>query len=518
MPARGTIFDAAGMTMPRDATAPTWEWTSNPPRPGETLSQQDKVLHTTDDRIKEVLFGGAPGGGKTHLLIAMAYLHVMEFGRDAIVGMFRQETPEFRDILNQATKMYMPLEGKWNDRDRMWRFPNGGTIQMTYLRNMEDAFGHKGAAYSLLLWDEVTGWHDEAPYEFLQTRLRSTNVDLFCQSVATANPDGPGMWWVRERWKVMDPAVPPETPFHAELDEDVPEDAEASKRVFIPSLLQDNPHLNRDNQYRDALYAIKDHARREAYVKGDWSVFVGQAYPEFDERFHVCDRPFIPSDWTKWAALDWGSSTPYCVLYFAKDPIGHIFVWREVYGADMKRKNMGLSRSASEVAREEWGHATERGVRMMVVDPSIYNRTGHEKTIADDWAAAGWVMQRGNRDRRTRGEKIRDVLQTVCSDGKPILQIADQCINLRRTIPLLVMDDYRPELIKDGGEDHAWDTLGYGLLSTFANQYDAGMFDDDRGLTNGAYKAGRDWTDGSAEVEDDGQQSFQEMMAGRLTR
>jgi len=80
------------------------------------------------------------------------------------------------------------------------------------------------------------------------------------------------------------------------------------------------------------------------------------------------------------------------------------------------------------------------------------------------------------------------------------------------------MDDYRPELIKDGGEDHAWDTLGYGLLSTFANQYDPGMFDNDRGLTNGAYKAGRDWTDGSAEVEDDGQQSFQEMMAGRLTR
>ena len=80
MPVRGTIFDAAGMAMPRDASAPNWEWTSNPPRPGEALSQQDKVLHTTDDRIKEVLFGGAPGGGKTHLLIAMAYLHVMEFG------------------------------------------------------------------------------------------------------------------------------------------------------------------------------------------------------------------------------------------------------------------------------------------------------------------------------------------------------------------------------------------------------------------------------------------------------
>ena len=505
MPARGTIFDAAGMSLRSREEVETqgWEWSSNPPRNGELYSQQDKVLHTTEDRIKEVLFGGAPGGGKTHLLIA-------------IVGMFRQETPEFRDILNQATKMYLPLDGKWNDRDRMWRFPNGGTIQMTYLRNMEDAFGHKGAAYSLLLWDEVTGWHDEEQYEFLQTRLRSTNPDLFCQSVATANPDGPGMWWVRERWKIMDPATPPETPFHAELDEGAPDDAEASKRVFIPALLEDNPHLNRDNQYRDALYAIKDPARRSAYIKGDWSVFVGQAYPEYDERFHVCPRPFLPSNWPKWVALDWGSSTPYCLLYFAKDSIGHIYVWREVYGADLKRKNMGLSRSATEVAKEEWGQAKERGVRMMVVDPSIYNRTGHEKTIADDWASAGWALQRGNRDRRTRGEKIRDVLQTMCSDGKPVLQIAEQCMNLRRTLPLLVMDEFRPELIKDGGEDHAWDTLGYGLLSTFANQYDSQMLEDDQ--LNGNYRAGIDWTDGPTDAADEGQGTFREMMVGRLTR
>ena len=85
-------------------------------------------------------------------------------------------------------------------------------------------------------------------------------------------------------------------------------------------------------------------------------------------------------------------------------------------------------------------------------------------------------------------------------------------------MPLLVMDSFRPELIKDGGEDHAWDTLGYGLLSTFANQYDPSVFGDDAGPSNGSYKAGVDWTDGSGEDEDNGQQSFQEMMAGRLSR
>ena len=89
-------------------------------------------------------------------------------------------------------------------------------------------------------------------------------------------------------------------------------------------------------------------------------------------------------------------------------------------------------------------------------------------------------------------------------------------MNLRRTLPLLVMDEFRPELIKDGGEDHAWDTLGYGLLSTFANQYDGNMSEDDQ--LNGNYRAGIDWTDGPQDVTDEGQGTFREMMVGRLTR
>lgn len=483
MPARGTILDAAGIGKRASASTDTkWHWKPNPPRDGQVYSQQEKVLLTTDEgnpfcqvQCKEVLFGGAPGGGKTNLMLAMAYLHILEFGKDAVVGMFRQETPEFRDILRQAKEMYLPLGGHWNLNARLWTFPNGGVIQMTYLRNMDDAYGHKGAAYSLLLWDEITGWPDEGPYEFLLTRLRSTNPAIFCQSVATANPDGPGMGWVRERFRIMDPACPPERPFRSMLDPDLvaldgEEPPEPHWVIFVPSLLSDNPHLTKDDQYRAGLYAQRDPVRRNAYIKGDWSVFQGQAYPKYSEKKHVIPDFPPPHNWPKWAGMDWGGSTPYCVLYLTMDPnTQHIYVVRETYGADPIRRNRGLQRSSAEVAKEEWDlRGSLYNPQVLAVDGSTYNNRSSETTIADDWVAAGWVCERGNRDRRTRGEKIRDALDTILPDGRPLLQICESCVNLRRTLPVLVMDENKPEEVKDGGEDHPWDTLGFALCCSVA--------------------------------------------------
>ena len=527
MPARGTLLDAARMgNFKRDHGLPPWKWSSNPARKDEKYSQQDKVLNTAEQQIKEVLFGGAPGGGKTHVLIALAYLHVLEFGKDAVVGMFRMETPEFRDILRQATEMYVPLGGHWNDRDRIWRFPNAGTIQMTYLRDMKDALGHKGAAYSLLLWDEITGWHDDGPYEFVMTRLRSTNPDIFCQSIGSANPDGPGMWWVRDRWRIMDPTTPPETPFLADLDDDAPADMEPHKRVFIPSLLQDNPHLNKDDQYRSGLYAIRDPVRRKAYINGDWSVFVGQAYPEYDENLHLVNDFALPQGWPRWAGMDWGTAKPYCLLYLALDPVTqHIYVVRETYGTDARRKNVGLGLSAAKVAKEEW---TLRGQifnpQILAVDSSIYNRIGAERTIGQDWEEAGWVCERGNRDRRTRGEKIRDVLQTILPTGRPMLQICRSCVNLIRTLPLLVMDETKPEEIKDGGEDHPWDTLGYALLCSIAVAMQGMLMQAALGGLNAGpdprnehYDPNTHWNQSAGQQRDSGLEQFHQGMIGRLS-
>jgi hypothetical protein len=66
--------------------------------------------------------------------------------------------------------------------------------------------------------------------------------------------------------------------------------------------------------------------------------------------------------------------------------------------------------------------------------------------------------------------RVREWLKPyVAADGKSqtaALQIFEgRCPNLVRTFPLLVHDEGKPEDVNSDGEDHAPDTLRYGLMS-----------------------------------------------------
>src|SRR5206468_11793053 len=49
-------------------------------------------------------------------------------------------------------------------------------------------------------------------------------------------------------------------------------------------------------------------------------------------------------------------------------------------------------------------------------------------------------------------------------DDRPGLVVFNTCRNLIRTLPSLVYDTRHPEDIANGSEDHAFDSLRYGLL------------------------------------------------------
>ena len=49
--------------------------------------------------------------------------------------------------------------------------------------------------------------------------------------------------------------------------------------------------------------------------------------------------------------------------------------------------------------------------------------------------------------------------------GKPRLQVFSTCANLIRTLPVMTYDKHRVEDVGDGLEDHACESLRYGLMS-----------------------------------------------------
>lgn len=137
-------------------------------------------------------FGGRAGVGKSFVLVfdPLRWLHLAGF-RALYV---RQDSSRFGELWDRMSELY-PLRGGIGARsDLRWRFSSGARITGTHLRSMADAEAHRGQAYAVIYFDEVTEI-GEREFWFLLSRNRS-NIDGFRPYVrCTCNPQAAG--WVR---------------------------------------------------------------------------------------------------------------------------------------------------------------------------------------------------------------------------------------------------------------------------------------------------------------------------------
>lgn len=239
-------------------------WRPNP--------RQTELLACAD---YEVLYGGAAGGGKSDALL-MDCLGLnnpngasISNSRYAAV-IFRRSYGELAEFEKRSLVWYPRIApgAKFNASDMVWRFPSGAQVWFAYCARYGDALQHQGREYQWIGWDELTHWPDADSYEFLLTRLRSTDPALPCTVRATTNPGGPGHTWVRDRWLIDDLGSPTRI-----------QDGQGRWRRFIPARLADNPFLGDD--YRRTLEGRSD-MMRKALLDGRWDVLEipGQIYRE----------------------------------------------------------------------------------------------------------------------------------------------------------------------------------------------------------------------------------------------
>jgi predicted phage terminase large subunit-like protein len=127
-----------------------------------------------------------------------------------------------------------------------WTFPSGATIKFGHLQHDDDKYNYAGGEYQLIGFDELTQFA-ESQYTFLFSRLRRLQASQLPLRVRTAsNPGGVGHDWVRNRFLI-------------EQHDD---------RLFIPSLLHENPYLDRD-EYRASLQQLHPYVRKQL-EEGDW--------------------------------------------------------------------------------------------------------------------------------------------------------------------------------------------------------------------------------------------------------
>lgn len=211
------------------------------------------------DNAKEMLYGGAAGGGKSVFLLAAALQYVDRKGYAAIL--FRKT---FSDLMLPGALIPMSREWlapylesgevHWADKDKRYTFKeSGATLTFGYLDNKDDHLRYQGAEFSFIGMDECTHINPES-YRYLFSRLRKTkNLDFPLRFRATANPGGTYGDYYYERF------------FVDNLDENG-----NRKRFFLPSGLRDNPHLDHES-YLAALSEL-DPITREQLENGNWEI------------------------------------------------------------------------------------------------------------------------------------------------------------------------------------------------------------------------------------------------------
>lgn len=94
----------------------------------------------------------------------------------------------------------------------------------------------------------------------------------------------------------------------------------------------------------DALTGV----RRERLRFGRWVAAEGVVYEQWDRRVHLVDRFEIPAEWRRIRVVDFGYTNPFVCQWWAIDPDGRMYLYREIYMTkrlveDHARQVMALS-------------------------------------------------------------------------------------------------------------------------------------------------------------------------------
>lgn len=404
----------------------------------------------------ELFFGGARGGGKSDYLLADYLQDVGKYGRNWQGVIFRRTYPELQEIVKRSQDLYKPTGATWREQDKEWRWPNGATLHLRYLEHSRDASRYQGHEYQWIGFDELTQWPSDEGYRMIMACLRCSRAEVATKRIrASGNPGGPGHQWVKARF--IDAAPLGLTPIQDPIT--------GMWRMYVPARVTDNKILlSQDPSYVERLKGVGSAALVRSWLDGDWNQISGAYYTEFNEA-HIVHPHEIPSTWTKFRSLDWGSSRPFSVGWYAisdgtrEYPKNAIIKYREWYGASAP--NVGLKLPVEMVAQGILARGPEK-IDYSIADPAIFQSDGGP-SIAETFKTHGVLFRPGDNKRIAGWEQIRSRL--VGEDNRPMLFFFSTCRDTIRTLPSAQHDSVKAEDIDTDGEDHALDELRYACMS-----------------------------------------------------
>lgn len=288
----------------------------------EPLPKQAEFLACDDD---EVLYGGSAGSAKSESLM-MDALGLQQNGilnKNYTALIIRKTYEDMEDLINRTQDIY-PLicpGAIYNKSKHMWTFPSGARVKFGNCFSKEDVHSYQGQEYTWIGIEELAQFETNYEYEYLKSRLRTSDPTLKCYIRATCNP---GKYkWIREYFNIDN--IGSDSYQEKEI---ITSNGQKIKRKirFIRAKLSDNPYLYNSGEYEARLLSMPEE-EKNALLFGRWDAYhiKGGIYTdliaESRKNGNVCRVPF-DSNLTVYCVFDLGYNDTTSIIfsqYFGKE-------------------------------------------------------------------------------------------------------------------------------------------------------------------------------------------------------
>jgi hypothetical protein len=429
------------------------------------LPRQIEATKVADDHTY-TLYGGSAGPGKSYWLRWYPIRQLIRWGQQYGLtgirgGLFSQDYTTLKD--RQISKMEVEFP-RW-----LGKIKNTQTDGLAFhldpkygghvlaLRNLDDPSKYLSSEFAIIAMEELTE-NEVDKFQKIRGRLRWTGIPD-PKLIAATNPGGVGHAFVKQLWI--------DRSFTGEFENLAPY---AEQFAYVKALPSDNPYLAAS--YLQTLDSLPEKLRK-AYRDGNWDVFEGQYFTEWDRTKHVVAPFALPLSWPKFRSIDpSGRDGITSCHWYALDSDGRVYVYREYYygvgvtGPDGVAIQVGRdydehARAIAALSCDEDG--VQEDYRYTVIDTAAFAKAGFSETAAEIFERNGvGGLVPATKERVIGWNAVHTYLRWSLSTPSR-LQIFSTCANMIRTLPLLQHDAIHPEDVDSRGEDHAADELRYFL-------------------------------------------------------
>lgn len=354
----------------------------------------DKQLEFLKAETFYVCYGGAKGGGKSHVVRLKAVGLCMQYPGIRIL-MVRCHYPELEENLVRPILRWVPQEiYAYNGTQHLMSFANGSSIKFGHYDGDNAENEYQGVEYDVIFIDEATQFSWRA-FQYLGGCVRGVN-NFPKRMYLTCNPGGVGHRWVKrlfiDRKYVNDPDDPEKT--------ENPEDY-----TFIFATVEDNKYLLESSPMYLKNLANMPEDLRQAYRYGDWDALGGNYFKEFTYGVHTMKRFKIPPHWTLYRSFDYGLDMFACI-WWAVDEDGRSWAFREKEHKGLIIKDAANLAVTSTLPGEN--------ISITYAPPDMWNRqkeTG--KTMAEIFTQNGLPIQKSDNNRVQGHMLMKDMMSPI---------------------------------------------------------------------------------------------------------